>query len=31
MPDTAGFLRILEGHPRILRIAGMDFWRVEMD
>jgi CubicO group peptidase (beta-lactamase class C family) len=31
MPDTAEFLRVFEGKPRILRIAGMDFWRVEID
>ncbi len=30
MSDTAEFLRVLEGNPRILRIAGMDFWRVEI-
>jgi hypothetical protein len=31
VPDTAEFLRVFEGKPRILRIAGMDFWRVEID
>ena len=31
MPDTAEFLRIFEGKARILRIAGMDFWRLEVD
>ena len=31
MPDTAEFLCVFEGKPRILRIAGMDFWRVEID
>jgi D-alanyl-D-alanine carboxypeptidase len=31
MPDTAEFLRVFEGKPRILRVAGMDFWRVEID
>ncbi|HXW88905.1 MAG TPA: serine hydrolase domain-containing protein [Terriglobales bacterium] len=31
MPDTAEFLCIFEGKPRILRIAGMDFWRLEID
>ncbi|MGC2389780.1 MAG: serine hydrolase domain-containing protein [Candidatus Acidiferrum sp.] len=31
MPDTAEFLCVFEGKPRILRIAGMDFWRVEVD
>ncbi len=30
MPDTAEFLCIFEGKPRILRIAGMDLWRVEI-
>lgn len=31
MPDTAEFLCIFEGKPRILRLGGMDFWRVEID
>jgi D-alanyl-D-alanine carboxypeptidase len=31
VPDTAEFLRIFEGKPRILRVTGMDFWRVEID
>jgi len=31
MPDTAEFLHVFEGKPRILRIAGMDFWRVEIE
>lgn len=31
VPDRAEFLRIFEGKPRILRIAGLDFWRVEVD
>ena len=31
MPDTAEFLCVFEGKPRVLRIAGMDFWRVEVD
>jgi D-alanyl-D-alanine carboxypeptidase len=31
MPDTAEFLCTFERKPRILRIAGMDFWRVEID
>jgi hypothetical protein len=31
MPDTVEFLSVFEGKPRILRIAGMDFWRVEVD
>ena len=31
MPDTAEFRCLFEGTPRILRVAGMDFWRVEID
>jgi D-alanyl-D-alanine carboxypeptidase len=31
IPDTAEFLRVFEGKARILRIAGMDFWRIEID
>ena len=31
MPDTAEFLCFFEGRPRIVRVAGMDFWRVEVD
>jgi D-alanyl-D-alanine carboxypeptidase len=31
MLDTAEFLRVFEGKSRILRIYGMDFWRVEID
>lgn len=31
MPDTAEFLRVFEGKARILRLSGMDFWRVEVD
>jgi D-alanyl-D-alanine carboxypeptidase len=31
IPDTAEFLHVFEGKPRILRIAGMDFWRVEIE
>lgn len=31
MPDTAEFLCPFEGKARILRVAGMDFWRVEID
>src|SRR5215831_1386867 len=30
VPDTAEFLCIFEGKPRILRVTGMDFWRVEI-
>jgi|HubBroStandDraft_1064217.scaffolds.fasta_scaffold04447_3 D-alanyl-D-alanine carboxypeptidase len=30
-PDTAEFLCLFEGKARILRIAGTDFWRVEVD
>jgi D-alanyl-D-alanine carboxypeptidase len=31
IPDTAEFLCVFEGKARIVRIAGMDFWRVEID
>lgn len=31
MPDTAEFLSFFEGRPRMLRITGLDFWRVEID
>jgi hypothetical protein len=31
MPDTAEFLCVFEGKARILRITGMDFWRVDID
>jgi len=31
MPDTAEFLCPFEGKARILRIAGIDFWRVRVD
>jgi hypothetical protein len=31
MPDTAEFLCMFEGKARMVRIAGMDFWRVEID
>lgn len=31
MPDTAEFLRIFEGKARILRLAGQNFARVEVD
>ena len=31
MPDTAEFLCLFERRSRILRFAGMDFWRVEID
>jgi hypothetical protein len=31
IPDTAEFLRLFEGRARILRLAGTDFWRVEID
>lgn len=30
VPDTAEFLCVFEGKPRILRIAGLDFWRVDV-
>ena len=31
IPDTAEFLCVFEGKARIVRVAGMDFWRVEID
>jgi hypothetical protein len=31
IPDTAEFRCVFEGKARILRFAGMDFWRVEID
>jgi hypothetical protein len=31
MPHTAEFLRVFEGKARILRLTGLDFWRVEVD
>jgi CubicO group peptidase (beta-lactamase class C family) len=31
IPDTAEFLCVFERRSRILRFAGMDFWRVEID
>jgi D-alanyl-D-alanine carboxypeptidase len=31
MPDTAEFLCVFEGKARIVRIAGMDFWRVQIN
>jgi len=31
VPDTTEFLCFFEGKPRVLRITGMDFWRVEID
>lgn len=31
LPDTVEFLCFFEGKPRIVRIAGMDFWRVEIE
>jgi D-alanyl-D-alanine carboxypeptidase len=31
MPDTAEFLSVFEGKARIVRVAGMDFWRVDVD
>jgi D-alanyl-D-alanine carboxypeptidase len=31
MPDTAEFLHVFEGKARLLRLGGMDFWRVEVD
>jgi CubicO group peptidase (beta-lactamase class C family) len=31
IPETAEFLRILEGKAQQLKFAGMDFWRVEVE
>ena len=31
MPDTAEFLCLFEGKARILRLAGLDYWRVDVD
>jgi D-alanyl-D-alanine carboxypeptidase len=31
VPDTAEFLCMFEGKARILRLTGMDFWRVDVD
>ena len=31
IPDTAEFLSVFEGKARIVRIAGIDFWRLEID
>jgi CubicO group peptidase (beta-lactamase class C family) len=30
-PLTAEFLHVFEGRPRLLRAAGMDYWRVEVE
>jgi D-alanyl-D-alanine carboxypeptidase len=30
MPDTAEFFHIFEGKARMVRVSGMDFWRVEV-
>jgi hypothetical protein len=30
-PLTAEFLHIFEGQSRLLRLAGMEYWRVEVD
>jgi CubicO group peptidase (beta-lactamase class C family) len=30
-PETAEFLRIFEGKAQLVKFAGMDFWRVEVD
>jgi CubicO group peptidase (beta-lactamase class C family) len=31
MPDTVEFLHVYEGKARLLKYAGLDFWRVEVD
>ena len=31
LPDTAEFLHVFEGKARLLKSAGADFWRVEVD
>jgi len=31
LPITAEFLRLFEGKTQLLKFAGMDFWRVEVD
>jgi len=30
-PETAEFLHIFDGKAKLLKLAGMDFWRVEVD
>ena len=30
-PETAEFLHVYEGKARLLKLAGMDFWRVEVE
>jgi CubicO group peptidase (beta-lactamase class C family) len=30
-PLTAEFLHVFEGRPRLMRLAGMEYWRVEVD
>ena len=30
-PETAEFLHVFEGKARLLKLLGMDFWRVEVD
>jgi hypothetical protein len=31
MPDTAEFLHVFEGKARLLKLGGLDYWRVEVD
>jgi D-alanyl-D-alanine carboxypeptidase len=31
IPDTVEFFHVFEGKARVVRVAGMDFWRVEID
>jgi D-alanyl-D-alanine carboxypeptidase len=31
IPETAEFLHVFEGKARLLRVAGMDFWRVDVE
>jgi hypothetical protein len=30
-PETAEFVHVYEGKARLMKLAGMDFWRVEVD
>jgi D-alanyl-D-alanine carboxypeptidase len=31
MPDTAEFLHVFQGKARLLKLGGMDYWRVEVE
>jgi D-alanyl-D-alanine carboxypeptidase len=31
IPETAEFLHVFEGKARLLRVAGMDFWRIDVE